>query len=130
MAVPLARKDLDEVPERWIEIKRLPDLALVTIIEILSPTNKSGMCRGQYLQKRRELLDQRGSPSGDRPAAARPAVADGCSPPLGRLLRLRLACREARVIRRLRLVDPPGIAADSDPVDSARPGSQLWTSPQ
>jgi len=48
----------DEVPERWIEIKRLPDLALVTVIEILSPTNKSGLGRGQYLQKRRELLDQ------------------------------------------------------------------------
>jgi hypothetical protein len=59
VAVPLARKDLDEVPERWIEIKRLPDLALVTVIEILSPTNKSGMGRGQYLQKRSELLDQR-----------------------------------------------------------------------
>ena len=58
VAVPLARKDLDEVPERWIEIKRLPDLALVTVIEILSPTNKSGLGRGQYLQKRRELLDQ------------------------------------------------------------------------
>jgi len=54
----LARKDLDEVPERWIEIKRLPDLALVTAIEILSPTNKSGLGRSQYLQKRRELLDQ------------------------------------------------------------------------
>jgi len=48
----------DEVPERWIEIKRLPDLALVTVIEILSPTNKSGLGRSQYLQKRRELLDQ------------------------------------------------------------------------
>jgi len=48
----------DEVPERWIEIERLPDLALVTVIEILSPTNKSGLGRGQYLQKRRELLDQ------------------------------------------------------------------------
>ena len=58
MTVPLARKDLDEVPERWIEIKRLPDLALVTVIEILSPTNKSGLGRSQYLQKRRELLDQ------------------------------------------------------------------------
>lgn len=58
VAIPLARKDLDEVPERWIEIKRLPDLALVTVIEILSPTNKSGMGRGQYLQKRGELLDQ------------------------------------------------------------------------
>jgi len=48
VAVPLARKDLDEVPERWIEIKRLPDLALVTVIELLSPTNKSGLGRGQY----------------------------------------------------------------------------------
>jgi len=28
------------------------------VIEILSPTNKSGLGRGQYLQKRRELLDQ------------------------------------------------------------------------
>lgn len=28
------------------------------MIEILSPTNKSGLGRGQYLQKRRELLDQ------------------------------------------------------------------------
>jgi Protein of unknown function (DUF4058) len=58
VAVPMARKDLDEVPERWIEIKRLPDLALVTVIEILSPTNKSGLGRSQYLQKRREVLDQ------------------------------------------------------------------------
>jgi hypothetical protein len=30
----------------------------VTVIEILSPTNKTGLGRGQYLQKRRELLDQ------------------------------------------------------------------------
>ncbi len=58
VAIPPARKDLDEVPERWIEIKRLPDLALVTVIEILSPTNKSGLGRSQHLQKRRELLDQ------------------------------------------------------------------------
>ncbi len=58
VSVPLARKDLDEVPERWIEIKRLPDLALVTAIEILSPTNKSGLGRSHYLQKRDELLDQ------------------------------------------------------------------------
>jgi hypothetical protein len=54
----LARRDLDEVPERWIEIKRLPELSLVTVIEILSPTNKAGMGRTEYLHKRRELLDQ------------------------------------------------------------------------
>ena len=58
VAVPLARKDLDEVRERWIEIKRLPDLSLVTVIEILSPTNKSGLGRTDYLAKRREFLDQ------------------------------------------------------------------------
>jgi hypothetical protein len=58
VAVPLARKDLDQVRERWIEIKRLPDLSLVTVIEILSPTNKSGLGRTEYLTKRRELLDQ------------------------------------------------------------------------
>lgn len=58
VAVPLARRDLDEVPERWIEIKRLPELALVTVIEILSPTNKTGLGRTEYLVKRQEFLDQ------------------------------------------------------------------------
>jgi hypothetical protein len=58
VAVPLARKDLDEVRDRWIEIKRLPDLSLVTVIEILSPTNKSGLGRTDYLMKRREFLDK------------------------------------------------------------------------
>ena len=58
VAVPLARKDLDEVRERWIEIKRLPDLSLVTVVEILSPTNKSGLGRADYLVKRREFLDR------------------------------------------------------------------------
>ena len=55
---PLARRDLDQVRERWIEIKRLPDLTLVTAIEILSPTNESGLGRTDYLVKRREFLDQ------------------------------------------------------------------------
>jgi hypothetical protein len=58
VSVRLARKDLDQIPERWIEIKRLPDLSLVTVIEILSPTNKSGMGRTQYLHKRQQFLDQ------------------------------------------------------------------------
>jgi uncharacterized protein DUF4058 len=51
-------KDPDEVPERWIEIKRLPELSLVTAIEILSPTNKSGVGRSEYLHERRQFLDQ------------------------------------------------------------------------
>ena len=36
----------------------MPDLSLVTVIEILSPTNKSGLGRTDYLVKRREFLDQ------------------------------------------------------------------------
>ncbi len=58
VAVPLARKDLDEVRERWIEIRRLPDLSLVTVLKVLSPTSKSGLGRLDYLEKRNELLDQ------------------------------------------------------------------------
>ena len=58
VTIPLAARDLDEVTERWIEIKRLPDLSLVTVIEILSPTNKSGLGRTDYLHMRRQLLEQ------------------------------------------------------------------------
>jgi hypothetical protein len=55
--IPLARGEV-EVRERWIEIKNLPDLDLVTVIEILSPSNKSGTGRGDYLHKRDALIDQ------------------------------------------------------------------------
>ena len=55
--IPLAKREV-EVHERWIEIARLPDLELVTVIEILSPTNKSGTGRSDYLAKRDSLIDQ------------------------------------------------------------------------
>jgi hypothetical protein len=42
--------------ERWIEIKRLPDLELVTVIEFLSPTNKAGAGRDDYLDKLASLI--------------------------------------------------------------------------
>lgn len=54
---PLAMGEV-EVRERWIEIKRLPDLELVTVIEFLSPTNKAGAGRDEYLEKLTSLLDQ------------------------------------------------------------------------
>jgi hypothetical protein len=50
--------DLDEIRERWIEIKRLPDRSLVTVIEILSPTNKTGSGRIDYLEKRKQWIRQ------------------------------------------------------------------------
>jgi hypothetical protein len=58
VTVPLAIEELDEIRLRWIEIRRLPDLSLVTVIEILSPTNKSGSGRIEYVEKRNQLIRQ------------------------------------------------------------------------
>jgi hypothetical protein len=55
--IPLAKRDV-ELRERWIEISSLPDLEMVTVIEILSPSNKGGRGRIEYLQKRDALIDQ------------------------------------------------------------------------
>jgi len=57
MTIPLAKREV-ELRERWIEISSLPDLDLVTVIEILSPSNKDGRGRSEYLQKRDALIDQ------------------------------------------------------------------------
>ena len=48
-----------EVRDRWIEIRHRPDNSLVTVIEVLSPTNKTGDGRGEYLAKRRGVLRQK-----------------------------------------------------------------------
>ncbi|MHB1562069.1 MAG: DUF4058 family protein [Isosphaeraceae bacterium] len=47
-----------EVRDSWVEIFHLPEMELVTVIEVLSPTNKSGSGRGDYLAKREALLDR------------------------------------------------------------------------
>ena len=47
-----------EVRSRWIEIRYRPDRSLVTVVEILSPTNKSSDGHGEYRAKRRALLRQ------------------------------------------------------------------------
>jgi hypothetical protein len=57
ITIPLAIGEV-EIRERWIEIKSLPELELVTVIEILSPTNKSGDGRNEYLRKRAALIDR------------------------------------------------------------------------
>jgi hypothetical protein len=58
ITIPLALEDLEELPQRWIEIKRLPDRSLVTVVEILSPTNKIGSGRIEYIEKRNQWIKQ------------------------------------------------------------------------
>jgi hypothetical protein len=47
-----------EVREAWIEIFHLPEMELVTVIEILSPSNKGGSGRIDYIAKRDALINQ------------------------------------------------------------------------
>ena len=47
-----------EVRDAWIEIMHRPDRSLVTVIELLSPSNKAGAGYGEYLAKRRAILEQ------------------------------------------------------------------------
>lgn len=47
-----------EEREAWIEISQGPERSLVAVVEILSPTNKVGTGRGEYLSKRHELARQ------------------------------------------------------------------------
>jgi hypothetical protein len=47
-----------EVVEPYIEIRFMPDRSLVAVLELLSPTNKSGEGRNSYLDKRNAILAQ------------------------------------------------------------------------
>lgn len=49
---------LDPHTEAFIQIVRLPEQQVVTVLELLSPTNKTGDGRGFYLEKRQQLLRQ------------------------------------------------------------------------
>lgn len=50
---------LDPHTETFIEILRLPQQEVVTVLELLSPTNKSGEGRGFYFEKRQQLIHQK-----------------------------------------------------------------------
>ena len=56
VSVMVDTEDYEEIRDTWIEILKLPDLELVTVIELLSPTNKIGDGREDYLSKRKKLL--------------------------------------------------------------------------
>lgn len=49
---------LDPHTEAYVRVVRLPDLELVTVLELLSPTNKGGDGRGFYIEKRQRLMGQ------------------------------------------------------------------------
>jgi hypothetical protein len=49
---------IEEVRQTWIEVLRLPELSLVTVVELLSPANKIGIGRQEYLNKRVALFRQ------------------------------------------------------------------------
>ena len=53
--VEILDRDPEEVRITWVEIRALPDLELVTAVEVLSPINKSGQGRQAYLDKRDKL---------------------------------------------------------------------------
>ena len=58
VTVPLLKGDVEEIRDTWIEIRNLPELELVTVIEILSPTNMTGAGRVEYLDKRDAYIDR------------------------------------------------------------------------
>jgi hypothetical protein len=53
ISMPAQRREV----ERWIEIRQWPEQSLVTVIEVLSPSNK-GSGRPEYLKKRGAVLRQ------------------------------------------------------------------------
>jgi len=53
--VEILDRDPEEVRVTWVEIRALPDLELVTTVEVLSPINKWGHGRQVYLEKRDKL---------------------------------------------------------------------------
>jgi hypothetical protein len=57
VTLPLLLEE-EEYREVWIEIRYRPDRSVVTVVELLSPTNKSGTERAAYLAKRRAILHQ------------------------------------------------------------------------
>ena len=56
--VRLAWTPTEEIRETWIEVRREPDWDLVTSIELISPTNKSGAGFTGYLTKRSDLINR------------------------------------------------------------------------
>ena len=46
-----------EMPMHFVEIRNVANMVVVTVIELLSPSNKAGEGRADYLRKRRSILN-------------------------------------------------------------------------
>jgi hypothetical protein len=57
VTIPFLKGDVEETHDTWIEIRDLPELDLVTVIELLSRTNKIGVGRVEFLDKRDQYID-------------------------------------------------------------------------
>lgn len=55
MEIDVSDHDPEQVRHTWLEIRRLPGMELVTVVEVLAPANKMGIGRQEYLEKRQEL---------------------------------------------------------------------------
>ncbi len=55
LLVDIRDHDYEEIRSTWLEVRNLPSMDLVTVVEVLSPTNKAGVGRADYLAKREEL---------------------------------------------------------------------------
>lgn len=55
VVVEILDRDPEEIRVTYVEIRALPELELVTVIEVLSPVNKSGQGRRAYLERRDQL---------------------------------------------------------------------------
>src|SRR5580700_2109214 len=55
---PVQMTEIEEVRDVWIEVLRRPDRELVTVIELLSPSNKVGDGLRDYTARRDEFLHQ------------------------------------------------------------------------
>jgi hypothetical protein len=59
VTISVAEAEEQEITDRWIEVRYRADASLVTVIEVLSPTNKNPEGFDEYRAKRRALLRQR-----------------------------------------------------------------------
>jgi hypothetical protein len=55
---PVVMTQIEEVRDVWLEVLRRPDRQLVTVIEVLSPSNKVGDGLRDYTARRDEFLHQ------------------------------------------------------------------------
>ncbi len=104
-----------EVSEVWIEIRRRTVRVPVTVMELLSPANKTGDGFIEYKLKRRALVRQKIHLVEPRPLACRPPPANEPTAAGRRLLRVYLKSPAAAQQRRVCLGRPRSSAVDSDP---------------